>query len=113
MPGGFISVSANGTDTTTGIVWATMPFSNDANREVVLGVLRAFDASDVSKGQLWSSEDSGVPADRLGMFAKFNPPTVANGKVYVPTFQQERIDNGAHKILQGGDQPALVIYGPK
>jgi hypothetical protein len=47
------------------------------------------------------------------MFAKFNPPTVANGKVYAATFQQERIDNGAHKKMDGGDQPALVIYGPK
>jgi hypothetical protein len=106
-------VSSNGSDAKSGIVWVTMPFSNNANNEVVLGVLRAFDASDVSKGQLWSSEDSGVPADRLGMFAKFNPPTVANGKVYVATFQQERIDNGAHKKMDGGDQPALVIYGLK
>jgi hypothetical protein len=113
MPGGFITVSSNGGDAKSGIVWVTMPFSNNANREVVLGVLRAFDASDVSKGQLWSSEDSGVPADRLGMFAKFNPPTIANGKVYVATFQQERMDNGAHRKMEGGDQPALVIYGPK
>jgi hypothetical protein len=113
MPGGFITVSSHGADAKSGIVWVTMPFANSANHEVVLGVLRAFDASDVSRGQLWSSEDSGVPADRLGMFAKFNPPTVANGKVYVATFQQERIDNGAHKKMDGGDQPALVIYGPK
>jgi hypothetical protein len=113
MPGGFISISSNGTDANSGIVWVTMPFGANANHEVVLGVLRAFDASDVSTGQLWSSEDSGIPADRLGMFAKFNPPTVANGKVYVPVFQQERIDNGAHKKMEGGDKPALVIYGLK
>jgi len=113
MPGGFITVSSNGTDVNSGIVWVTMPFSASANHQVVLGVLRAFEASDVSKAQLWSSEDSGISADRLGMFAKFNPPKVANGKVYVATFQQERLDNNAHKKLQGGDQPALVIYGPK
>ena len=113
MPGGFITVSSNGTDAKSGIVWVAMPFSASANHQVVLGVLRAFDASDVSKGQLWSSEDSGIPSDRLGMFAKFNPPTVANGKVYVATFQQERLDNNAHKKLEGGDQPALVIFGPK
>jgi hypothetical protein len=113
MPGGFITVSSNGTNANSGIVWVTMPFRNNANREVVLGILRAFDASDVSKPQLWSTEESGDAADRLGMFAKFNPPTVANGKVYVATFQQERIDNGAHKKLEGGDQPALVIFGPK
>jgi len=113
MPGGFITVSSNGSDVNSGIAWVTMPFATDANQFVTLGILRAFDASDVSTGQLWSTEESGVPADRLGMFAKFNPPTVANGKVYVATFQEERIDNGAHKVLVGGDQPALVIYGTK
>jgi hypothetical protein len=112
MPGGFITVSSNGTDAKSGIVWVTMPFSASANHQVVLGVLRAFDASDVSKGQLWSSEDSGIPSDRLGMFAKFNPPTVANGKVYVATFQQERLDKTRPRV-EGGDQPALVIFGPK
>jgi hypothetical protein len=113
MPGGFLTLSANGTDKDTGIIWATMPFNGNANHEVVRGVLRAFDASDVSKGQLWSTEDSGNPADRLGMFAKFNPPVVANGKVYVATFQEERMDNGVHMKAEGGDQPALVIYGEK
>jgi hypothetical protein len=113
MPGGFLTLSANGADAATGVVWATMPFNANANPEVVRGVLRAFDASDVSKGQLWSSEDSGNPADSLGWFAKFNPPIVANGRVYVATFQQERIDNGVHKKAVGGDQPALVIYGLK
>jgi hypothetical protein len=113
MPGGFITLSANGTDAATGIVWATMPFNGNSNHEVVRGALRAFDASDVSKGQLWGSEDSGNPNDRLGWFAKFNPPVVANGKVYVAAFQQERIDNGVHRKAEGGDQPALVIYGLK
>ena len=71
----------------------------------------AFDAENLSRA-LWTS-DVQPGRDALGYFAKFNPPTVANGKVYVATFQQERIDNGAHKKMDGGDQPALVIYGPK
>jgi hypothetical protein len=111
MPGGFLTLSASGTDTATGIVWATMPFAENANRAVVRGVLRAFDAADVSKGELWDSELSGN--DGLGFFAKFNPPVVANGKVYVTAFQQENIDNntGAHSKAHGGLMPALVIYG--
>jgi hypothetical protein len=116
MPGGFLSLSADGEKNGTGIVWATMPLAEDANPNVVRGILRAFDASDVSngsKGQLWSSEDEGIPADSLGMFAKFCPPTVANGKVYVATFQQERVENGVHEKMPGGNMPALVIYGPK
>ena len=93
MPGGFLTLSANGTDAGSGILWATMPFREDANHEVVAGILRAFDASDVSKNQLWSSEESGNPNDSLGLFAKNNPPVVANGKVYVAAFQQETVDN--------------------
>lgn len=113
MPGGFLTVSANGTDGASGIVWATMPFSDNANMDVVRGALRAFDASDVSKGEIWGSEDSGNANDGLGFFAKFNPPVVANGKVYVAAFQQERIDNGHHRKADGGLKPALVIYGLK
>jgi hypothetical protein len=114
MPGGFLSLSADGDKEGTGIVWVTMPYAESANMKVVQGVLRAFDASDVSKGQLWSSEDEGIPTDSLGMFAKFCPPTVANGKVYVATFQQERVDdNGVRQKMIGGDQPALAIYGLK
>lgn len=77
------------------------------------GAVRAFDASDVSSGQIWGSEDTANPNDSLGMFAKFNPPVVANGKLFATTFQQERIDNGVHFKAAGGLQPALVIYGLK
>lgn len=111
MPGGFLALSANATNAATGIIWATMPFNGNANMAVVQGALRAFDASDVSKGELWDSEASGK--DNLGFFAKFNPPVVANGKVFVAAFQQERIDNGEHFKADGGLQPALVIYGLK
>ena len=44
----------------------------------------AFDASDVSK-ELWNSRQD-ASRDDVGTFAKFNTPTIANGKVYVPTF---------------------------
>ncbi len=114
MPGGFLSVSSDGDQDGTGIVWASMPLAENANFRVVRGVLRAFDASDVSngsRGQLWSSE--GVPSDSVGMFAKFCPPTVANGKVYVASFQEERVTNGVHEKVPGGRRPALLIYGLK
>jgi hypothetical protein len=114
MPGGFMSLSADGNKDGTGIVWVTMPYANSANRFVVRGVLRAFDAADVSRPQLWDSENTGNPNDRLGQFAKFSPPTVANGKVYVATFQAESVGtDNVHTKKQGGDQPALAIYGLK
>jgi len=122
MPGGFLTISASGTDAKTGIVWATMPYAENANLHVVRGALRAFDASDVQQGQLWGSEDSrdpNHPNDRpnsLGFFAKYNPPVVANGKVFVTTFHQENVDNNdttKHTETIGGLLPALVIYGLK
>jgi len=117
MPGGFISLSADASSdqqNKTAIVWVNMPYSDNANRMVVRGVLRAFDASRVSAPELWDSEHTGNSFDRLGQFAKFSVPTVANGKVYVGTFQAEMVDEaGVHTKRLGGDQPALVIYGLK
>jgi len=114
MPGGSMSLSANGDADDSGILWITMPYASNANHAVVRGVLRALDASDVSKAELWDSENTGNTNDRLGQFAKFCPPTIANGKVYVGTFQQETIGHdGVHRPSLGGDQPALAIYGLK
>ncbi len=48
------------------------------------GIVRAYDASDLSR-ELWNSKQK--PArDDIGNFAKFCPPTVANGKVYMASF---------------------------
>jgi hypothetical protein len=112
MPGGFMTLSGDGTKDGSGILWVNMPFNDNANHKVVRGILRAFDANDVSKGEIWDSESTGRDNDHLGQFAKFCPPTVANGKVYVATFQQEVVlATGAHIKAEPGDQPALVIYG--
>ncbi|AIE87948.1 PA14 domain-containing protein [Fimbriimonas ginsengisoli] len=85
MPGGFITVSSNGADSSSGIVWTTLPFTGDANWNTVPGVLRAFRATDLT--ELWNSHIA--DEDDFGSFAKFNPPVVVNGKVYVPTFSNE------------------------
>jgi len=84
MPGGFLSVSANGAQAGTGIVWASMPLNQDAENNVVAGVLRAFDASNLSV-ELWNSRLNPI-RDDIGNFAKFVPLTIANGKVYAATF---------------------------
>lgn len=83
MPGGMLSLSANGSARGTGVLWSSMPLMGDAVDATVPGVLRAFDAADVSH-ELWNSEMT--PRDALGDFAKFCPPTVANGRVYMATF---------------------------
>ena len=84
MPGGFLSVSADGGKAGTGIVWSSAPYDANANWDTVPGIVRAFDASDLSH-ELWNSKMN--PArDDAGMFAKFCAPTVINGKVYLSTF---------------------------
>jgi outer membrane protein assembly factor BamB len=90
MPGGFLSVSANGKD--DGILWAAIPYQDDAWVEIVRGTLRAFDANTLQL--LWSS-DGNEPADNFD-FAKYVPPTVANGKVYLPTFSDRLNVYGLH-----------------
>jgi hypothetical protein len=96
MPGGFLSIPANGTAPGTGILWANHPWREDTEKErIVEGVLRAYDASNLR--EIWNSRAN--PArDNFGNFAKFCPPTVANGKVYLPTM------GGLHrKITIWGD----------
>lgn len=78
MPGGMITVSANGSQPGTGILWATLPRAGDANHMSAPGVLYAFNAEDLSL--LWSSNG---PGDDPLNFTKGSPPIVANGKVYV------------------------------
>lgn len=82
-PGGILSLSANGTNAGTGILWATVNRTSDANQSVVAGSLHAYNAQNVAS-ELWNSDM--VARDSLGNLAKFVPPTVANGKVYVATF---------------------------
>jgi hypothetical protein len=84
MPGGMLSISANGSTRGSGILWASLPFQGDANQHVVPAILRAFDAADVQH-ELWNSKLNAA-RDDVGNFAKFCSPTVADGKVFLPTF---------------------------
>jgi hypothetical protein len=81
-PGGMLSISANGTNAGTGILWATHPTA-DAQNAVQPGVLRAYNAQNVTN-ELWNSTK--LSRDNVGNFGKFVPPTIANGKVYLATF---------------------------
>lgn len=87
MPGGFMSISSNGATAKTGIIWVSHPISGNANHNTVPGILQAFDATDVTH-ELWNSNSSGL-RDSVGSFAKFVPPTIANGKVYLATFSSK------------------------
>lgn len=102
MPGGMLTLSANGAAPGSGIVWTSIPRGGDANNETVEGVIRAFNASDLSK-ELWNSEQN-ADRDRVGMFAKFCPPVVANGKLYAASFVPPK------KAAQP-QHGKLVVYG--
>ena len=80
-----LSISSDGNTSGTGILWATRPISPGvSNPGPTPGIIYAFDASDMTH-ELWDSQQNSS-RDALGDWAKFNPPTVVNGKVYVPTF---------------------------
>src|SRR5207302_4290180 len=56
------------------------------------GILDAFDASNVAI-ELWNNKQNAA-RDDFGNFAKFCPPTIANGKVYLATFSNQVIVYG-------------------
>ena len=97
MPGGFLSISANGNS--NGILWASTPYNGDAALGNVQGVLYAFNADTLAP--LWSDKTNDA-RDEIGLFAKDVPPTVANGKVYVPNFGPLGTNDGSG---------SLVVYG--
>ncbi len=76
--GGSFSISANGS--TNGILWAVQDNSPSP------GVLRAYNPANLAI-ELYNSDQAGT-RDSLGLAAKFNIPTVANGKVFVVTQNQ-------------------------
>ncbi|MEP6584129.1 MAG: PA14 domain-containing protein [Ginsengibacter sp.] len=86
MPGAMLSLSSDGSDTSSAIVWAFFPYSGNANNQVRPGSLAAYRANDVSAGEIWNSDQN--KNDAVGNFAKFNSSSVANGKVFVPTFSK-------------------------
>lgn len=78
-----ISLSANGVTAGTAIVWGAYSQNGAANGGDYPGILQAFDASTLN--EIWGSEMN-PDRDYAGSWSKWAPPTVANGKVYLATF---------------------------
>ena len=91
-PGGSLTVSANGNQTGTGIVWGMLTVNKSADHGNAPGILCAYNAETLQ--ELWTSERN-PERDRLGTLVKFVPPVVAAGRVYAVTY-----DN------------AVMVYGP-
>jgi uncharacterized protein (TIGR03437 family) len=94
-----MTISANGDRHGTGILWV---ITADSYPLPSTGTVRAYNADDLTS-ELWDSAmDS---ADALGLFSKFSNPTVANGKVYVPTGSQQLLVYG----LTAGNNPVPAV----
>ena len=86
------TVSANGSDIASGIVWSATTQSTKSGG-LAPGTLRAFRASNIRE-EIYNS-DTNAERDALGHFTKFAPPVVANGKVYVSTQSKAVVVYGA------------------
>jgi outer membrane protein assembly factor BamB len=99
MPGGFLAVSSTNVAGQNGIVWVVAPRSSfwrdpAANAIPVSSILRAFNAipSGGTLTELWNSEMD--PGDAVGSASKWQPPLVANGRVYVATHNKRVVVYG-------------------
>jgi hypothetical protein len=107
-PGGILTLSANGDTAGSGVLWATVATSGDAeNNPPVPGELYAFDAANISR-QLWNS-NANAARDSFGNFAKFVPPLVANGRVYVATWSKQVAVYG---LLTVSSSPTVTAVAP-
>jgi hypothetical protein len=96
-------ISANGAS--NGILWMIdhgQPLQNPGGLPPTSAVLRAFDATDVSKELYNSSQNA---ADAAGLGIKFTSPIVANGKVFIGA--------GHDPTTTANPQGELDVYGLK
>jgi uncharacterized protein (TIGR03437 family) len=107
-----MTISANGGQPGSGILWATTP---DSWPLPAAGTLHAFNADDLSS-ELWNSATN--DADALGSFSRFANPTVANGKVYLPTLSNQLMVYGllvpatSKPVITGLVNAASYAAGP-
>jgi uncharacterized protein (TIGR03437 family) len=96
-----MAVSANGNTKGSGILWILKPATWPQPARAVLEALNAEDLTEI-----WNSDM--VATDLPGNFVKFANPTVADGKVFVPTASNTLVVYGA---LKGAPSGAPVITG--
>jgi hypothetical protein len=84
-----MSISANGAVSGSAILWASWSSNGGSNGLSYQGVLAAYNASNLNL--LWRSDQNS--GDDLGGWAKWSPPTIANGKVYAATFGSVELSN--------------------
>ncbi|HEY3782530.1 MAG TPA: malectin domain-containing carbohydrate-binding protein, partial [Fimbriimonadaceae bacterium] len=83
--GYFMTLSTNAQNPSTAVLWGTCNFSGQSQQTAAPGAMQAYNP--LNGTLLWSSRT--VASDNIPYWAKFVSPTVANGKVYVPSFPSE------------------------
>jgi hypothetical protein len=87
MPGGMLAVTVDPSRSSAGILFASIARTDTPVQAG--GLLRAFDP--ITLRELWNN--SGESAYN---FSKFVPPTIAGGRVYLPTCSNEVLVYGVH-----------------
>jgi hypothetical protein len=87
-----LAVSSSGDTPASGILWSAASASGDPAHSPMPGILRAFDATNLAN-ELWDSNQNGA-RDKVGSYAKYVSPVVANGKVYLATVSGEVVVYG-------------------
>jgi uncharacterized protein (TIGR03437 family) len=98
-----MTLSANGTQDGTGILWEITGNFNDASTNATL---HAYDAGNLAN-ELWNS-DMNSAHDSMGPIVKFVSPTVANGKVYAPSLNNSVMIYGLYSSGIGQPQPPVL-----
>ena len=93
-PGASLSISANGTS--NGILWAATNSQGQSGglgawHMTEPGILYAYNLANMS--QIWTNEQNPT-RDDCNNYAKFTDPTIANGKVYLPSFGTAQTQSG-------------------
>ncbi|MDP9052912.1 MAG: hypothetical protein M3N93_01205, partial [Acidobacteriota bacterium] len=103
-----LSLSANGAAPGSAILWSSYayPAPGGSDGYAHAGVLRAFDANNVGT-ELWNSNQN-ESRDYYGSWAKWLPPAVVNGKVYLPNWDGELCVYG---LLSPGSTGSLLGSG--
>jgi uncharacterized protein (TIGR03437 family) len=101
-----ISLSANAGQ--NGIVWL---ITGNIDLDPQPATLHALDATNLAN-ELWNS-DMNATRDQPGVFTKFAPPTVVNGRVYVPTLSNAVVVYGISSSAPAAGSAAIssVVNG--
>lgn len=95
-----MTLSANGSLDGSGVLWLLAPTATPETP----GVLHAYDADNLD--EIWNS--AMADADAVGGYVKFANPTVADGRVYVPTGSNRLVVYGVLPPVSSTNAPTVT-----